>query len=496
MKKCLIIGSGLGGLSCGAILAKNGYEVTILEQGRQIGGCLQCFQRGTATFDTGMHYIGSVDKGQVLQLFLKYLGVYSHITLSRLDTNGYDVVSFKRKHYKFANGKENFVETLASEFPQSRKELEEYYDLVKRVSSSMAMHSLNRHTDINVSTAYMTKSVNEVIESVVSNPTLQQILVGIQPLYAGVKDKTPFSTHALIHDSFEQSAYRIVGGSGCVAKALTEEITRLGGQVLTNQKVERIECNDNQATAAVTSSGNVFSSDVLISAIPPANTLKLIDSPLVRPAYRKRIESYQNTTSVFVVYLKFKKNSLKYMNHNLYYYRDKSVWGCEEYDVTSWPKFLLYMHFCHKENPEYADTGKILTYMNYDEVRRWEGTCVGHRGEDYETFKQKKAELLIDALEEEIPDIRYYIEDYYTSTPLTYYDYTGIPDGAMFGIGKNVQTIGLNSISCRTSIPNLLLCGQSITSHGMFGVIAGSFIACSEILSKETIFSQLELVGQ
>lgn len=134
--------------------------------------------------------------------------------------------------------------------------------------------------------------------------------------------------------------------------------------------------------------------------------------------------------------------------------------------------------------------------MNYDEVRRWEGTCVGHRGEDYETFKQKKAELLIDALEEEIPDIRYYIEDYYTSTPLTYYDYTGIPDGAMFGIGKNVQTIGLNSISCRTSIPNLLLCGQSITSHGMFGVIAGSFIACSEILSKETIFSQLELIGQ
>ena len=43
--KVIIIGSGLGGLSSGVILAKNGYDVTILEKGAQIGGCLQCFTR-------------------------------------------------------------------------------------------------------------------------------------------------------------------------------------------------------------------------------------------------------------------------------------------------------------------------------------------------------------------------------------------------------------------------------------------------------------------
>ena len=44
-KKVVVIGSGLGGLSTGVILAKNGYQVTVLEQGQQIGGCLQCFSR-------------------------------------------------------------------------------------------------------------------------------------------------------------------------------------------------------------------------------------------------------------------------------------------------------------------------------------------------------------------------------------------------------------------------------------------------------------------
>jgi all-trans-retinol 13,14-reductase len=37
MSKVIIIGSGLGGLTCGYILQKNGFDLTILEQGIQIG---------------------------------------------------------------------------------------------------------------------------------------------------------------------------------------------------------------------------------------------------------------------------------------------------------------------------------------------------------------------------------------------------------------------------------------------------------------------------
>ena len=62
-KKVVIIGSGLGGLTCGVVLAKNGYKVTVLEQGNQVGGCLQCFTRHGAKFETGMHFVGSAAKG-------------------------------------------------------------------------------------------------------------------------------------------------------------------------------------------------------------------------------------------------------------------------------------------------------------------------------------------------------------------------------------------------------------------------------------------------
>ena len=64
--KIVIIGAGLGGLECGYLLSKQGFEVCILEQGKQIGGCLQSFERKGHRFDTGFHYVGGMGEGEVL----------------------------------------------------------------------------------------------------------------------------------------------------------------------------------------------------------------------------------------------------------------------------------------------------------------------------------------------------------------------------------------------------------------------------------------------
>lgn len=226
MKKCVIIGSGLGGLSCGVILAQNGYEVTVLEQAPQIGGCLQCFRRDGSVFNTGMHYIGSADVGQTLGVLLHYLGVDADVRLQRLDPMGYDVVSLRGERFPLANGKEHFISRLVARFPHSRDELSAYYDTVSRVSLSSPFHTLNKDADLRAFLYYQERTVNEVVSSLVSDPLLREVLVGTQPLYARVKDRTPFSTHALITESFNQSAFRIVG----VAKGLPHRwLTRSNG---------------------------------------------------------------------------------------------------------------------------------------------------------------------------------------------------------------------------------------------------------------------------
>ena len=235
----------------------------------------------------------------------------------------------------------------------------------------------------------------------------------------------------------------------------------------------------------------VIDADYIISDAHPMRTLELIDSKLIRPAFRTRINSIPQTVGGFSVYLEFKDNVVPYMNYNFYGYNNGTPWDCEKYDETSWPKGYLYMHFCHEPNPRYAHTGVILSYMQMRDVERWIGTSVGKRGNDYEAFKKDKAEVLINSLERHFPHFRDHIKHYYTSTPLTYLDYTGTQGGSMYGVAKDVKL----GVSCRVPhrmrIPNVYQTGQNINSHGMLGVIVGSIVTCSEFLTSQTIYNQI-----
>ena len=483
MKKVIIIGSGLGGLSCGVILARRGYDVTVLEQGTQVGGCLQCFTRRGGKFETGMHFIGSASEGQTLDRLLNFLEVKPDITLSQLDPTGYDVVSLCGHHFRFANGREAFIEQMGSYFPSQRDALVRYFDLVDKVASASSLHSLKHvETDAAVNMEYQMRTINEVIDEVITDPLLAKVLVGNLPLYAAEKDKTPFSTHAFIMDFYNQSAYRIVGGSDQVAASLVKTIGRYGGQVLTRSKVTKIVCDDTQATHVEVNGEKLLETDIVISDAHPMRTLELLDTNLIRPAFRKRINAIPQTVGGFSVYLCFKDGEVPYMNSNFYGYIQDSPWGCEQYDEASWPKGYLYMHLCHEPQPKFAKTGVILSYMQMADVERWKGTRVGHRGDDYEAFKREKAERLITAVEQEFPGLRDKLEDYYTSTPLTYQDYTGTEGGSMYGIAKDVSLGAACRVPHRTKVPNLLQTGQNINSHGILGVIVGTIVTCTEIL--------------
>ena len=483
MKKVIIIGSGLGGLSCGVILARHGYQVTVLEQGAQVGGCLQCFSRRGGKFETGMHFIGSASEGQTLDRLLNFLEVKPDITLSQLDPTGYDVVSLCGQHFRFANGREAFIEQMGSYFPSQRDALVRYFDLVDKVASASSLHSLKHvETDAAVNMEYQMRTINEVIDEVITDPLLAKVLVGNLPLYAAEKDKTPFSTHAFIMDFYNQSAYRIVGGSDQVAASLVKTIGRYGGQVLTRSKATKIVCDDIHATHVEVNGEKLLEADIVISDTHPMRTLELLDTNLIRPAFRKRINAIPQTVGGFSVYLRFKDGEVPYMNSNFYGYIQDSPWGCEQYDEASWPKGYLYMHLCHEPQPKFAKTGVILSYMQMTDVERWKGTRVGRRGDDYEAFKREKAERLITAVEQEFPGLRDKLEDYYTSTPLTYQDYTGTEGGSMYGIAKDVSLGAACRVPHRTKVPNLLQTGQNINSHGILGVIVGTIVTCTEIL--------------
>ena len=477
MSKVIIIGSGLGGLTCGFILQKNGYDVTVLEQGHQIGGCLQCFSRQGVKFETGMHFIGSAAEGQTMNRLMNFLCL-TDVELSPLDTKGYDTIALAGEIFRFPNGRDAFVEQMSSYFPKEKDNLKHYIDLVARIASASTLNSLtSEERDLAMNTEYQTRSINEVLEGLFRDEMLRNVLVGNLPLYAAERDKTPFAQHAFIMDFYNQSAFRVVGGSDVIAHSLARSIKEMGGQVLTDKRACRIRCNETQATGVETADECFFPADYVVSTVHPARLLELLDTKLIRPAFRSRLSNIPNTTGCFTLYVKFKENTMPYMNTNFYGYHSSSPWDSDQHD-------FLYMHHCHRDKARFAKSGVVLSYMKMDEVARWQGTCVGHRGADYEAFKHEHAEQLIQDVERHHPGFTAAIDTYYTSTPLTYLDYTGTENGSMYGVAKDIHLGPAGRVPYRTKVPNLFLAGQNVNSHGMMGVLVGTIVTCSELLKQ------------
>ena len=477
MSKVIIIGSGLGGLTCGFILQKNGYDVTVLEQSHQIGGCLQCFSRQGVKFETGMHFIGSAAEGQTMNRLMNFLCL-TDVELSPLDPKGYDTIALAGEIFSFPNGRDAFVEQMSSYFPKEKDNLKHYINLVARIASASTLNSLtSEERDLAMNTEYQTRSINDVLESLFRDEILRNVLVGNLPLYAAERDKTPFAQHAFIMDFYNQSAFRVVGGSDVIAHSLARSIKEMGGQVLTDKRACRIRCNETQATGVETADECFFPADYVVSTVHPARLLELLDTKLIRPAFRSRLSNIPNTTGCFTLYVKFKENTMPYMNTNFYGYHSSSPWDCDQHDY-------LYMHHCHRDKARFAKSGVVLSYMKMDEVARWQGTYVGHRGADYEAFKHEHAEQLIQDVERHHPGFTAAIDTYFTSTPLTYLDYTGTENGSMYGVAKDIHLGPAGRVPYRTKVPNLFLAGQNVNSHGMMGVLVGTIVTCSELLKQ------------
>ncbi|MDE7473864.1 MAG: NAD(P)/FAD-dependent oxidoreductase [Muribaculaceae bacterium] len=492
--KIIIVGSGLGGLTCGLILAREGHDVTILEQQARPGGCLQCFSRAGVKFETGMHFIGSAAPNELLGLVLRYLEVYDNLRLQPLDKDAYEIVVIGDDEFKFPQGYDALVKSLSERFPDEAPNIAALFRLIKDVANASAMHRLSvDDSDFVLTTRYQMESINSVIDQYINDPLLKRVLVGNLPLYAGIKDKTPFSTYAFITDFYLKSAYRFADGSEALSNEMIKKFTEYGGRLLTGKQVSHITCDSTHARTVETTDGSCYEADYIISTTHPARTIEwLRDTKLLRPAYRQRISGLPNSLGAFSLYLKFKPGKVPYLRSNIYEYPAGDPWECDRYTTSNWPLGYLYMHFSRDEATDTALTGVVLSYMHYDEVKQWEGTKPMRRGPAYEQFKKEHAERLIGLIEKRHPGFRDTIQDYYTSTPLTYRDYTGVEGGGMYGIAKDINLGAAGRVTHATRIPNLFLSGQNINSHGILGVIVGAVITCSEFIPIDTIFKQIK----
>lgn len=494
----VIIGSGMGGLVCGDILSREGYKVCILEKNKQLGGCLQTYVRDRVIFDAGVHYLGGLDKGQNLYQVFKYLDLMGRLKLQKMDINAFDkiVIDNDEKEYVYAQGYDNFIKTLVADFPAEEEGIRVYCDKIREVCSKFPLYNLRSNGEYNEKAGVLEIDTKAFIESVTDNPTLQAVLAGNNALYAGQPGKTPFYVHALILNSYIESSWKCVDGGSQIAKYVAKNIRERGGVIHRRSEVTKIVEEGGRITHVEIADGKKIYGKDFISNMHPVKTLELTETEIIRNAYRKRLNSLENSVSSFTLNIVLKQNTFKYFKTNYYCHNEGRVWTGADYTEDNWPLGYALFLSANSKSTEYAEGMTVISYMKYAEVRKWENTFnivsqEEERGIDYEAFKTMKAEKLLDSVEKKFPGLRDCIKSYFTATPLSYRDYIGNDDGSLYGIVKDYKDPLRTFISPRTKLPNLYFTGQNLNLHGILGSAMSGVVTCSAFMGNDSIIEKI-----
>ena len=483
MKTCVIIGSGIGGLVTGALLAKEGYQVTVLEKNAIIGGGLQTFKRYGVSFPTGMHIFGGFQEGGNLRKIFEYLGVMDEFSLRPMDKDASDVVTIMNgEMYRLPKGKERYIAYLSEQFPAEKEQIKAYINRLFELSEEEDLFYLREtngnpfsHSDDFLS------SVNQLRDQYLPDPQLKALLDYLNPLFGGDPQTTPAYIHALLNTLHINGTYQFVGESQQMAEALAKVIENAGGRVIANEEVVKIEVENHQVSGVYTKNGHCYQAESYISDVHPDVLLRIIDPQAFSTAFKTRIQSVPETISSFKVFIKFKDRTFPYQNHSHF---------CLS-DTNDWPQNLMFVTPPVENQNEFAKTMVIITPMEFSMVKPWENTRTGHRGEAYEQWKQKMTDKMLDVMEQLYPDFREKVEFALASSPLTIRDYYGNKEGSNYGFRKDSNNPMLSQMSVSTKVKNLFLTGQNVNIHGLCGVSLTAIETAEALVGRNVIVRKI-----
>lgn len=479
----VIVGAGIGGLTCGALLAKRGLKVLMLEQHDRVGGYCTSFRRKDFVFDGGVESISGLgEKGPVRHLF-RELG---------LDPEGFFVRTREEyiigdRRIKVSDNMEEFGEILGKEFSQEKENISRFFQEVKEVYREIYQDVektggtplppvliyqvmgkkalLDYPRDHSHHYRWMRKSFQEVLDVYFTSRELKSFL-SVLTAYLGARpDELSADAMAIIFGYYIDGGYYPWGGTQHLADALAEVIKKQGGEILTSQLVKRIIV-ENGAVRGVAVNGKEFRTNIVVSNANAKDTFfSLVGKENLPGWFVKNLRKLKESVSAFLVYLGLNA------------------------DLSGYPPLLkvekngeVGIVINSNLDPALAPPGKtslhLITLLPAD-------TDFGE-GEKYKRKKKEFAEKLISVAEQVIPDLRQQIVVQDAATPKTFARYTLNPKGCIYGFEQSRHAPPRPYF--KTPVRGLYLAGAStFPGGGIEATVISGIIAANDITGWKRI---------
>ncbi|MBN2401612.1 MAG: NAD(P)/FAD-dependent oxidoreductase [Spirochaetes bacterium] len=485
----LIIGSGIGGLSCGIILLKLGYKVTIIEKNREPGGMMRSYKRNGINCPVGVHYLGSLDKDQPLRRIFDYLGVTSRLSLERMGIDSpIDKYIFDDFSFELPSGIEAYENALREKFPSDNAQITEIMTGLKKVASMMQSLDFlfGRNDNHSIFSSFeLFDSIGGFLSKLNCSKNLRSVLevpctwIGL-PLI-----KCPVFYHYNVLSTYLFSSWRLKTSGSDMADIFADRFKELGGEIFLDEEADKILTNDRIICGIKLKSGLELKVNTIIAAIHPKTMLNILQEGAAKPAYIKRINQIENTDGMFSAQYALDSNAHKELPYNIF-----KLKVAKDGSLSKGVFFQLRT----TEKPDI----NLLTIISTDKIsnwKKWENTYSGRRGNDYIDKKEKEAEELAKPASNYLGILKIIkLLDVYT--PLTIRDWVASPDGSAYGVLRSADQLLKTASLNRTSVKGLYLAGQSVLAPGILGTALGSLMTVKDIVGSEIFYNELKSINK
>jgi len=471
----IVIGSGIGGLSVAALLAKHdGRRVLVLERHTTAGGFTHTFSRKGYEWDVGLHYIGQVGRGSMLR------GLFDEVTDGALEWapmgEVYDTVVIDGERWEYVAGRDAWRERMLEYFPDEKEAIDSYLDRVREAIGS--------------SQGFFAEKAVPALVALLAGPwmrrrflrhadrTVGEVLDGLNYLGGG--------------------SYP-VGGSARIAEAVAPLIEAAGGQIVIGAEVSMVLVEGGRAVGVRMADGRELRAELVISDAGVPNTVfrLLPEGTPGRGALLATLEHAARSASHICLYagLEHTDSELGLGRSNLWVYPSTDQDGDFDRYLADpeAPLPLVFISFPSAKDPDFARrypgkaTIEVVSMASYDRFRGWEGTNWMKRGEDYEALKDELSRRLIEVLEREVPEVKGKIAYHELSTPLSTRHFADYAEGEIYGLEHTPARFRERALRPRTGLKGFYLTGQDVCTAGIAGALFGGTVAASSILGKNLL---------
>jgi len=485
----VIIGSGLGGLCCGAYLSKFGIPVTVVEQHNIPGGYATSFRRagGKFTFEVSLHGTSIHDNAAARSL--KELGVLEKLQLVELP----EVLRFKDSKMDIpfpSRDPEALIRVLAQHFPSEKEGIRGVVQEIIGIAEETDKFSREKKTPgADFPSLYpkmwnvRDKTLADFLNIYVKDPMLKDVLATQWRYYGLPPSKLSGFIYAVaLGEYLRNGSYYIKPRSQELSHALAKAIETSGGKILYGTQAEKIIVKNGAVEGVGLSEGKILPAQGVVSNASAVTTFKKMLPQEVVPAdYLKKLEGYKPSISSFVVWLGLNqelRGRMKGYSHRVISGRgpedDYQFYMKGEVEKGSF-SVVIYDNLFEGYSKPGTSTVTLLFLTGYEPWRKFEADYRAGRKEAYNKEKERWTDILIRRAEKEIiPDLSSMMEVKESATPLTNWYFTRNPEGAIYGFEQAIDNAYMNRLDNRTPIKGLYLASAWGSPGGGYGGVLRS----------------------